>query len=1043
MLDSSSPVRLDSALTGEKGSWAESPFLDEKQKYVLARLEEQSAAPLIVEIDEEHRVVTSIGLRVPIQPKDPSSIDKSVFVFTQGISTLWRIDPGLISITPKPSPVKPDPPPGPKEPDCTIVNVGAHDASGRQVVGTGVSVRVQGGLVTSIVGNMWDPGARAIAPERISASEAVAILQELVGPDALGPGAENSAQEVVFDPRVFDDDGDPSQAWAFSSYAEDGPLDQYYVVDAKSRSVVVRASFISRPWSIEGCVIASGETPSGLPRVSLNPNTGTPALMSFRKMGGARTTGAKPIERAYDLMLQPGMIEAYGSKNPWRHLQNPDVYTDESGMSHVHFDEYYGGIPVAGAGLTVGIRPNGNAEYVAGTFVFDPQIEVKPKVSSDNAVQAATERFLKETCDTIEDANDRAACEKDLYIELLQNPPATRLVVFSTEVFHHTEESIARGPYLAWEVLFPDVKFFVDADEVKILYTESTSRAAWYQSTIRNVDSGNVYWKNDVPVYTDNQQDPLWLWLFAGEIEAAINLQTWKEHVNKEQLRLLGTQGPWGLEDPLPNPEQDPRSLEIHFGTYHWYGHVFPSFDYEAATTNGGNKTTIQLGRGMMCPDVFAHEYTHGFNYHSGLMNNYGYEAGAIDESIADFASQTWYPNDDGGWEFGRGCARIGDGGLRDLGNPGRAPYYMPEHTGAMDAKCTYFSLLGIPLIQDEDCAHFWAGVPNKAAVYMADGIPWRNQKPFGRSTTAGLLLATVKSRRLANATRFVDLKENVYQQCKEFVASRSDKYGKTWTQDDCTLVDVAYGDVGIESATFYGYYAQKNSALFGSKQDVKFREDDTLFRGCTLTNQTLVMETRRGGDKWSTWADGMEVSLANGEAGARVTYRASLTDLTKREVHVHRWSEWNHWNVVWVTEDFPPGFAREDCVAPDGFHLVVAYSTAKVNEWPAFFDGHSGNRRINWDVTLPAGCQRHLALGIHYHDTVPLGTLKTEGHKGHGYSVSSRDQEDKQSLGATLHWWHDGLSQIHARVAYRLFEQDGRSPSCLNELSAALQPYP
>jgi len=1005
------------------GSWAEAPGLDETQKQLLAVLQKMSEVPLSVEVSDDQGIVRSIGLRV--NPNIPTgvSIPDGILDFLRPFGRLWRIpNVETVVITPRPVPeIIPGPTP---DSECTVVNFGATDSSGRAIVGTSMYVMYRGNMIVGISGTFSVPSPRPPGPEQISKADATEILNRFFmedGFEALPPGADPI--EVVFDPEVFGDHGYPVQAWSYRAYDEDGRLSAEYVVDARTRTVVIRSSLISRPWNMEGCVLATGETGTGVPRMVLNPVTLTPSHVSFSHMSGLDTEGASVIDRAYSVMMKPGIMEAFGTRNPKRHLQNPTVRSTSDGMEHVHFDEYYGGIPVSGAGLTIGIRLNGRAEYVAGTFVVDPGIDVLPAIEKDKAIDYAISVAIAARCQS-NDPTEVADCESSAFFKLAQEPASARLSVFSTQVYRDAD--LDDDAYLAWEIDVLSHKVFVDAEDVRLLYFETSDLMAgadgWYPTRIFDSD-GSLYWEDDQQVLRNG--DPQNMMIAAW-------VQRTKETIDDFQFNHIKSRGPWNDYSPYHGS----HLLDFEFTPYKWYTQPFASFDKAGSFSPSGSRGKILIGGGDHCEDLVAHEYTHAFNHFAGGYSRSGWEPGAINESIADVVSKAMFVNDDGSWVFSKGCSPCVPGvwcedGIRDLKHP--ADYDMPSHTAFMTRNCAYVSFLGIPglpLVSDSsNCAHFWSAVPSRAAVYMAEGVSGINIGGMGIEAVATLLLETVRTGSLQNATNFLDLSENAYQRCKSL--SRAQNGWKTWTKEDCELVDLAYRDVGIQSDAFYGYYTTKNHVL-GDSADIVFYQYDSLFQGCSVSDQQLVMKTKNR-EKRSGWADGNSVSFA-GESGARVTYRLSSSDPTQREVGVHRWSEWFTHNVIYILEQISPpaGLDVSHCAAPEGYHRVMLYSTQYVNEWSNFLIGHKGDKKVNWNRSFPEGCVKHLVHGIHYHDTVPQSIGPRPGcNKGHGYTASARNS-DPQSMGANLHWWHDGTRQIHARIVYHLFEDDDLRGACM-----------
>lgn len=1039
------------ALASPAGAeWRADPFLTSQQNALLASLAAQSATPLEVDVWKQRGIVRQVSLDIPLGGRSDLTLEERAIAFLRTLRPLWGLDGGdPIEIVPRPPPtVGIIPNPGP----CVAFNALGVHSSGLPLEGQSLTVVIkqdQGNPRVTAITGMVGLGNKAtpLGPDRISEVEAMAILQEELGIHVANPSFTGISQEVIFDATEYGDDvGEPVHARKFSFFEETGELSSYFIVDAKSRSVVVRWTAASKDPTYLTCAILSGGAANKLPRVTTDPTTGRPVITSFSTFGGLETYGQTLEERAFSVMERPGLIELYGTRNPRRHLRNPTIYDDDLGGHHIHFDQYYGGIPVAGAGLTFHIDSDGKAQSIIGTFVYDPGIDTEPTVTAQNALSPARAYVIDEVCKE-HTGMDRLSCEADLMIHTLAQPPIPFLTIFTTEVFHYAgemplkthDEEESNKVFLAWKVEFQGHEVFIDAITGVALYGNSTTSSSHptYSSEITGA-SGNIYYENDqftwqgLPPDTDEFHNSQWT-------------HNKKQIIDDFQHQTLGFKG---------MQKYAPPHVEFRVGPFGWFKDKTLAASFKPLDSHHSKQALITLPEERRCDDILAHEYAHGFIYYQGGLRYGGWEVGAIHESFGDVVGQAIFPRSD--WDFGFGCGVYiwpvyPAEAVRNLANPGKWPYEMPAHMAFMERPCSYYKALGLVSVRDDnDCAHFWAGIPNHAAVMMAEGVTGWPHPGFGREAVAGLLMRTAASRKLANATRFVHLKEAMYQQCKELRESGSQIHGRDWTPEDCVHVDRAYNMVGVESGTHYGYYSNKNSLLAGSKSNFTLRDDDETFNGCYLTDQKLVLTTAKSNaKKVSGWADGNTVSLANGEAGARIEYRASMGDPTKRQVTVHQWSEWNHRNVIDVMEDFSHADS-EFCVAPDGYKRIIAYSADYVNEWASLLIGNSGDMYVNWNVRFPLDDQAippcrmaKFVSGVHYHDLVPQGIIKSIGHDGHGYTAHIRDNTDHQLLGAKLHWWHDGHSQIRARVAYTIFQRGNPSFNCIGAMNGYLQADP
>jgi hypothetical protein len=112
------------------------------------------------------------------------------------------------------------------------------------------------------------------------------------------------------------------------------------------------------------------------------------------------------------------------------------------------------------------------------------------------------------------------------------------------------------------------------------------------------------------------------------------------------------------------------------------------------------------------------------------------------------------------------------------------------------------------------------------------------------------------------------------------------------------------------------------------------------------------------------------------------------------------------------------------------GAHLRTVYSDELVSEWATFFNGARVDRPVNVGQELPVGCSVVWVRGLEYVSQngalVPSGSVvESKDNGNNGFTVLRSGGLGPRALDAVAHVWHDGLSAIRMRVAYRVWEPD------------------
>jgi hypothetical protein len=332
-----------------------------------------------------------------------------------------------------------------------------------------------------------------------------------------------------------------------------------------------------------------------------------------------------------------------------------------------------------------------------------------------------------------------------------------------------------------------------------------------------------------------------------------------------------------------------------------------------------------------------------------------------------------------------------------------------------------------------DGCVHTWSGVPNRAAVLFSDGGVVGSAHPgVGRATVAQLYLVTLTN--VSQTDQFVQQQAKAAYVCGLWAGQTID--GRPLGLDDCDHLVRSYREVGVDPQVLYGY--QKfGTGLFGNRWEADERVGSRLYNGCTLTDH-LMTGLDDSGAQLSAGAS-QSWTIDFGEWGARITSRGADLDPTDRGVHYHLWSNWFQTGVARTVEIIarPPQVPNDDaCFYPLPPHNPPGqtyarrrlFSATRFAHWASFFDGGRGDEPINHGVVMPPGCQLLEARGVHYHRiTIEPSDPASLDHGSHGYTISRADPNaGPRDLSTNLHWWHDGLSALSARVVYDVLQPQG-----------------
>ncbi|WP_433532863.1 M4 family metallopeptidase [Micromonospora sp. CA-263727] len=965
----------------------EDPYFSAEQKELLQALAKRSTEPLRAESWPHGRSTGRLELAVPSELPAEASLAEHAVAFVERNALLWRLDSAKqLKVTA----VK-------EAGDCSTVTLGLVGPEKLRVFNAVINVVVSPeGLIRAVAGHVSGDPAGDPKGARIDAEAAAKVLRTQLrnrGGHEAAEGPLPAPTEMILDPFYLTDGAhQATRGWVFDGEAEgNGELKRaqevaasavttgapvVHVVDQSAGAVTVSGPSISLPSNqVAGC--PDGNPVRWLGEVVVDPMTNTPAYVGLGHLN-VRTSGSTATERAYDVLGKPFMLDLYGDRAVRQHLRDPQEIAGVGGRTRVRFQEYYGGLPVEGAGLTVTLLPGGNAESVTGRFVYFPQTNTVPDIAGKEALSGAYQEYLRIECGA------DATCRKVAADEYTRATVTAEPVILSAEIFRGTRVPDGEER-IAYRMAFPRRIMFWDADRGGALWGYPTVDHA-IPHTIRNAEAGNrVEIVNGVPAAGITPHAD------STAVSAALAA------IDAYYLGLgrNGFDGRGGSADVVVRADLD-NAFWCPTGFLDQCG------------------TRMLFGTNLTADDVVGHEFTHGVvEFTADFVR--GGEPGALNEHYSDVMANVIFPDARAGeWNVGEESPM---GAVRDMANPGRLGH--PGHYALLTRNCA----------DPEACVHSWAGVPNRAAVLIADGgVPGSRHPGVGRDTLGQLYFTTLATGGMGSSDLFLHERVNTIASCRQLVQLGQPIGGRTPTLADCDHVARAFDTVGVNATTEIGW-TRFSAGLFGSSTDVETRSGLLLYNGCTIANQILRAEDPSGRVRTSDVADGLAVDFV-GEWGAYVLARGAASDPRSRMVQYRIWTNWFHAGVVDVDEVYakPAGMTDDQCRQPAGqMHRRTLFSTARVSHWAVFFDGGRGDERVNSGLMLPAGCQIESVRGLHYHGGVPEGAPALWlSHQGlHGFRIS-RPSLDPRALETDVHWWHEGISAIFVRVQYDIFEPAG-----------------
>ncbi len=755
-------------------------------------------------------------------------------------------------------------------------------------------------------------------------------------------------------------------------------------------------------------------------KVVVDPDLNTPAMVDFDAVGGFPTTAKDPADRGRAAFFHPLVAKMYGTLNPDAHLQLVAVQRDHAGDERIAFEQQERGILVEGAYVSVTVSPKNRVRQIHSRFLFFPQVNWDTVLASADLEAVAGKAYLTQAC------GKEGDCSLSAYDERMTKSVPAELVILSSRLVQGTTLP-PQTDRLAWRFEYPWAQVYVDAS--------GKGGALLVTSNRHDALPHDIY---DFPSKTiDFSTDPA-----RTPASSSAEAQTVHDMIDKVDAFYTGL-GRNGFDNAG-------RSIEA------WI-----KWDYDNAGFVVKNAALIAhpwlknaffpagmviIGETFLGGDVVAHEITHGVTKTTAALV-YAGESGALNESYSDVMGNLIFPDKfAGAW---LAAEETKHGAIRDMANPTNPSdpnaNWQPDHIMSLPYNC---------LTDRDKCVHSWSGVPNLAAVLIAQGgqvatsgmkVPWPG---IGTEKLSVLYFNTLVGTRLGPSSNFLSQRLATLSECQALVASGFTANGsRPFVANDCVIVEQAFDAVGVTAKPEYGW-TRFPAGLGSTRVDIPVFSGDRLFNGCTIADQRLALWDGQSPVRSANITDGLTLDM--GGWGGSVRDRGATTDPTDRSATVHLWADWTVENPNFsFTDKFfvPTGLTEDLCTQPlpaiPGAPIPkqrTLYSTQRISHWASFFDGGRYDETVNNGVTLPAGCNVTNIRGVLMDRTSPASTpLPSINLVTRGFRISTGQPGNGGALDALVHSWHDGLSSIAVRVAYEILEDQG--VDCL--VPGALQENP
>lgn len=364
-----------------------------------------------------------------------------------------------------------------------------------------------------------------------------------------------------------------------------------------------------------------------------------------------------------------------GITNPTEELQAATPETDQLGLSRVHYFQRWHGLDVLGGEITVHLNKDGQIYYVKTKVAKDLPGDTSPSVTRDAAEKTALDLALANGNGT---ATLTVASSKLLVLPLgiVRNEPAgqtrlaweVRVVDADTNGDHFGEDDYFDAVTGALLLQLPLQRHYTAV--TREVY-DCASGAGANTCLLNAADPtypAYIHGRSEGDPARGPFPNPAFpLFYGSSEVDSLYGYLKSIHDYYSTTFGIDGANGHGGLADWPSVPQHITRGVAHNDG---YNGAPCPGFASFSNSTG-----TIFFCRGMVVPDVVAHEYTHGIVQHSfhdvsgfPIGEIYSGQTASLNEATADVMGQVFENAYTGMTDWING---IGTGhNLRDLANP-------------------------------------------------------------------------------------------------------------------------------------------------------------------------------------------------------------------------------------------------------------------------------------------------------------------------------------------------------------------------------------
>jgi bacillolysin len=425
--------------------------------------------------------------------------------------------------------------------------------------------------------------------------------------------------------------------------------------------------------------------------------------------------------------------ELFGLQNPESELKELSSFQDDIGMMHIKLQQYINDIRIVSSEVVVHINQDGSIESVNGNYIPTPIIDIKPEVSSTEALSLA--RNYLGNYDPLEESTELILYRKDIslipaYEVMLPSKDYPLMILYinaSDGTLIYKDNGIRYdGPAAGYGVglngttrqlntyFISDKYYLIDAS-LPMFIPPVTN----YNGVIITYDANNSLlgdgFRETVIVGDPNNDN---VFDDTVTLRAAVDAHSYSQEVYNFYQHYFNRNSFDGRGKSLVNV--------VHYGQNYnnafWNGHLSAYGDGDG-----------ELFSSFVALDVVCHEISHGVIFSTARLF-YGSQSGALNESFADVFAVLL---DSTNWLIGEDVTISGEG-LRNFQDPNNGKqkgekFWQPAHMN---------EFIVLPENEENDWGgvHINSGIPNKAFYNVAMSIGrWKAAQIWYRTLTAYL----------------------------------------------------------------------------------------------------------------------------------------------------------------------------------------------------------------------------------------------------------------------------------------------------------------